>query len=226
MSSVRSLLSDPFLRGTVAGAFTVAVILKLKWLLKKRAQAAAAADGSVSTDKGESPSPHLHPSLRNYTAPSVPVAAIGLRMLCQYPSARMHSVAVASTTQLRLVCKRRCRWCCGQQRAWRSDGVVAHLALTVSHPCARTLLPLAKLWFPCGVKLWLWLLVHGAAAVDVGTVSTTNSGLVAAASGGTAVNVYETPTAVSEYLMFHFMPSTKFMPYAAGPHTALDFTKR
>jgi hypothetical protein len=64
------------------------------------------------------------------------------------------------------------------------------------------------------------------AAAEVGTVSTTNSGLVAAASGGTAVNVYETPTAVSEYLMFHFAPASLLMPYPAGPHNALDFAKR
>ncbi len=65
-----------------------------------------------------------------------------------------------------------------------------------------------------------------AADAVIGTVSTTNSGLVAAASGGTAVNVYETPTAVSEYLMFHFAPPAELMPYANGPHNALEFPKR
>jgi hypothetical protein len=57
------------------------------------------------------------------------------------------------------------------------------------------------------------------------TVSTTNSGVVPAASGG-AVNVYETSTAVSEYIMFHYGDPKDVLPYAIGPHDALQFPQR
>lgn len=59
----------------------------------------------------------------------------------------------------------------------------------------------------------------------VGTVSTTNSGLVPAASGG-GTNVYETSTAVSEYLMFHYGDPKEVLPYECGPSNALQFAQR
>jgi len=63
------------------------------------------------------------------------------------------------------------------------------------------------------------------AAVPVAAVSTTNSGIVPAASGGGA-NVYETQTAVSEYLMFHFGDPADVLPYENGPKSALQFAER
>lgn len=60
---------------------------------------------------------------------------------------------------------------------------------------------------------------------ETGTLSTTNSGIVPSASGGGG-NVYETATAVSEYLMFNFGDPKDVLPYAAGPHDALQFTQR
>ena len=62
-------------------------------------------------------------------------------------------------------------------------------------------------------------------AAPEGTVSTTNSGLVAAASGSGG-NVYETTTAVTEYIMFHYAEPADILPYAVGPQNALQFAER
>lgn len=61
--------------------------------------------------------------------------------------------------------------------------------------------------------------------IPAGAVSTTNSGTVPAASGGSG-NVYETSTAVSEYLMFHYGDPKDVLPYPGGPHEALQFGQR
>jgi len=50
-----------------------------------------------------------------------------------------------------------------------------------------------------------------------------------AASGmqpGTGSAIYESARAVNEYLAFHFLPPKVLLPYACGPKTALNFTKR
>ena len=83
--------------------------------------------------------------------------------------------------------------------------------------------PLSGMNGPLLLASWLTGIV---VVTTVGTVSTTNSGLVAAASGGTATNVYETPTAVSEYLMCHVASKELFLPYKLGPQNALDFPGR
>ena len=45
-------------------------------------------------------------------------------------------------------------------------------------------------------------------------------------SSGHSGSVYETDKAVAEYLMFHFGAPADILPYAAGPHAALDFASR
>ena len=45
-------------------------------------------------------------------------------------------------------------------------------------------------------------------------------------SSGHSGSVYETDKAVAEYLMFHFGAPGDILPYAEGPHAALEFASR
>ena len=45
-------------------------------------------------------------------------------------------------------------------------------------------------------------------------------------SSGHSGSVYESSKAVSEYLQFHFGSAKDILPYADGPHSALNFASR
>lgn len=69
-----------------------------------------------------------------------------------------------------------------------------------------------------GKKLCTVLHAKTSSSSDEPELSTTSSGH----SG----SVYETSTAVSEYLHFHYGSAAEIMPYPAGPHDALHFAQR
>lgn len=52
------------------------------------------------------------------------------------------------------------------------------------------------------------------------------SGAASTTSSGHSGSVYESSKAVSEYLQFHFGSAKDLLPYADGPHSALNFASR
>lgn len=74
--------------------------------------------------------------------------------------------------------------------------------------------------------LFSYLRGRSAGVTAAPATAATASADISTTSSGHSGNVYETKKAVAEYLQFHFGKDSDILPYAEGPHSALNFATR